>query len=182
MSPERLRLELRSEGLVIHRHSARPQTEPTCLGNLPGAVQGGRRRLFCALMGVPRPCGEPLCRHQTDWAACRRKSWLGVAPIQLVQLLDWQRPMLGPVSSRGDQQSGGGAVTVVTGTDSAKHGQFALQQRLRETCFFDPSCRPHTNAYKLRATAEEGKRIGQQPDSKSGAAKAVVGSNPMPSA
>lgn len=36
--------------------------------------------------------------------------------------------------------------------------------------------------YKLGATAEEGKRIGQQPDSKSGAAKAVGGSNPLPSA
>ncbi len=33
-----------------------------------------------------------------------------------------------------------------------------------------------------RAAQEEGKRIGQRPDSKSGAPKGVVGSNPMPSA
>jgi hypothetical protein len=33
-----------------------------------------------------------------------------------------------------------------------------------------------------RFTAKEGKRIGQQPDSKSGAPKGVGGSNPLPSA
>jgi hypothetical protein len=42
---------------------------------------------------------------------------------------------------------------------------------------------PHQqDPYKLKTSRSEGKRIGQQPDSKSGAPKGVGGSNPLPSA